>query len=162
MSEKVRERRMRLAGHCTRHPKLSANLLILWEPTQGRAIVSRGRSKATYISALKNDTRLNNIQELRTAMIDRSVWRSFMHGALSWRRLRPKHVLDLVVALLKYSLTFLIIMGKCIAKTINLSALCTGEMQSFSYNLGQNKVQKVQQSFLSCKKCHVRALSVRV
>ena len=31
VSAKVRERRMRLAGHCVRHPELSANPFTLWE-----------------------------------------------------------------------------------------------------------------------------------
>jgi len=48
VSVKVCERRMRLAGHCVRHPELSANPLILWEPTQGTA--RRGRNRATYTS----------------------------------------------------------------------------------------------------------------
>jgi len=37
VSIKVRERRMRLAGHCVHHPELAANPLILWEPKQGTA-----------------------------------------------------------------------------------------------------------------------------
>ena len=71
VSVKVRERRTRLAGHCVRHPELSANPLILWEPTQGTA--RRGRSRATSISAMRSDTGLglDSINELRTAMLDR-------------------------------------------------------------------------------------------
>ena len=79
VSVKVRERRMRLTGHCVRHTELSANPLTLWEPKQGTA--RRGRSRATYISVLKKDTGLDNISELRTAMLDREVWkRVYVHG----------------------------------------------------------------------------------
>ena len=38
---KIAERRLRLAGHCYRHPELSTQKLILWEPTHGTR--SRGR-----------------------------------------------------------------------------------------------------------------------
>ena len=79
VSVKVRERRMRLAGHCVRHTELSANPLTLWEPKQGTA--RKGRNRATYISVLKKDTGLDNISELRIAMLDREVWiRVYVHG----------------------------------------------------------------------------------
>ena len=66
VSDEVRERRMRLAGHCARHPELSANSLVLWEPKQG--IAKRGRSRATLISVLKKDAGLDGINELRTVI----------------------------------------------------------------------------------------------
>ena len=37
VSSKVMSRRMRMAVHCIRHPELSTNPLILWEPTHGSA-----------------------------------------------------------------------------------------------------------------------------
>ena len=40
LSDTIRLRRMRLAGHCARHPELTASQLILWKPTHGRK--SRG------------------------------------------------------------------------------------------------------------------------
>ena len=75
VSAKVRERRMRLAGHCVRHPELSANP---WETKQGTG--KRGRKRATYISVLMNDTGFDNVNELKTAMLDRLVWRCYIHG----------------------------------------------------------------------------------
>ena len=79
VSDKVRERRMRLAGHCVRHPELSANSLVLWEPKQGTA--KRGRRKATLISVLKKDAGLESINDLRTVMLNREVWRrNFVYG----------------------------------------------------------------------------------
>ena len=32
LSDKIRSRRLKLAGHCIRHPELLANDLITWEP----------------------------------------------------------------------------------------------------------------------------------
>ena len=46
-------RRLQLAGHCIRHPELSAQPLVLWEPSHGRGW---GRPKATYVDTLKRDT----------------------------------------------------------------------------------------------------------
>ena len=45
VSTKVMSRRIRLADHCVRHPELSTNTLILWEPTHGSA--NRGRRRLT-------------------------------------------------------------------------------------------------------------------
>jgi len=33
ISNKIRERRLRLAGHCVRHSELEVSNLVLWEPT---------------------------------------------------------------------------------------------------------------------------------
>ena len=41
VSSKIKSRRMRMAGHCIRHPELSIHPLILWEPTQGKANLGR-------------------------------------------------------------------------------------------------------------------------
>lgn len=74
LSDTIRQRRMRLAGHCMRHPELTASQLILWEPTHGRK--SRGRPHATYIDTLKRDTGLSSASEIRTLMEDREQWRT--------------------------------------------------------------------------------------
>ena len=73
VSCKVASRRMKLAGHCVRHADEEASKLILWEPSQGRSNV--GRRAVTYIDNLKNDTGMDNINELKTAMMERSDWR---------------------------------------------------------------------------------------
>ncbi|XP_066285750.1 uncharacterized protein [Branchiostoma lanceolatum] len=44
LSQKIRHRRMALAGHCVRHTELTASQLILWEPTEGR----RKRGQETH------------------------------------------------------------------------------------------------------------------
>jgi len=36
ISNKIRERRLGLAGHCARHSELEVSNLVLWEPTQGK------------------------------------------------------------------------------------------------------------------------------
>ena len=44
---KIQERRLKLAGHCYRHPEEIASNLVLWSPTRGRR--SRGRPALTYV-----------------------------------------------------------------------------------------------------------------
>ena len=73
VSSKVRNRRMKLAGHCVRHPEEEASKLVLWQPTIGQA--RRGRRAVTYIDTLMRDTNLASADELKTAMMDREGWR---------------------------------------------------------------------------------------
>ena len=74
VTDKIRERRMRLAGHCVRHPELEASKLILWEPTHGKA--RRGKKRTTYIDVLRRDCLADNTAELKSLMMDRTVWRT--------------------------------------------------------------------------------------
>ena len=78
VSNKIAARRIQLAGHCFRHPELSAQPLILWEPSQGHR--GRGRPRATYIDTLKRDTGVRETAELATLMADRKLWRGRMVG----------------------------------------------------------------------------------
>ena len=71
---KVAYRRMLLAGHCVRHPEEEASKLVLWHPKQGKR--KKGRQAVTYIDTLMEDTGIQNVEELRTAMMDRNGWRS--------------------------------------------------------------------------------------
>ena len=82
VSNKVASRRLGLAGHCYRHPELSAQPLILWEPKHGHR--GRGRPRASYIDTLKRDTGADNSVELASMMAERKVWRGRVVG-----RLRP-------------------------------------------------------------------------
>ena len=50
LTEKIRMRRLQLAGHCFRHPELPAHDVLLWRPTHGRR--SRERPVATYTTNL--------------------------------------------------------------------------------------------------------------
>ena len=76
VSDKIRKRRLRLAGHCVRHPELGANLLVRCEPTQGTT--ARGRPILAYIGTLKRDAGCKITGEIRSAMLDRSVWKRFI------------------------------------------------------------------------------------
>ena len=74
--DKIAVRRLKLAGHCSRHPEEVASNLILWQPTHGS--VNRGRRCTTFIDVLKKDTGLENIEELKSVMQDRKLWRGYV------------------------------------------------------------------------------------
>ena len=44
---KIKQRRMRLAGHCIWRDDETANKLVLWQPTEGRK--NRAKRKITYV-----------------------------------------------------------------------------------------------------------------
>ena len=54
VSEKIRVRRLRLAGHCALHNEEIASKALLWEPQHGHP--NRGRRRTTYIDTIKADT----------------------------------------------------------------------------------------------------------
>ena len=76
--DKVAARRLKLAGHCLRHPELPAFSLVLWEPTPRRK--SQGRPAKTMVYILKGDTGMANTGELRTLMQDCDDWRVRCHA----------------------------------------------------------------------------------
>ena len=69
LTDKIRERRLKLAGHCYRHPELVAHKLTLWTPQQGSR--SRGGRTHTYVDTLLRDTGTENVNELSSLMADR-------------------------------------------------------------------------------------------
>ena len=69
LSETVRTRRLRLAGHVQRHDELTAHQLLFWEPDRGSR--GRGRLKKTYINQLREDPGLTNDDEIQRLMQDR-------------------------------------------------------------------------------------------
>ena len=73
VTSKITERRLKLAGHCIRHPELSASSLVLWQPTRGTASV--GKPAYTYVDNLYRDLGVEEVSEIRTAMHDRKQWR---------------------------------------------------------------------------------------
>lgn len=73
LTSKIAQRRLKLAGHSCRHPELTSNGVVLWEPAHGKA--RRGRPKLTYIDSLRKDTGLKNTHEIGTLMLDRMQWR---------------------------------------------------------------------------------------
>ena len=73
ITDKIRERRLRFAGHSCRSAEEPISRLLLWNPKHGRR--KAGRPSLTYVNLLKQDTGLEE-PDLRTAMLDRSVWRA--------------------------------------------------------------------------------------
>ena len=60
VSVKIRKLRMRLVGHCVRHPELAVSPLVLLEPIDGNR--SKGRGRLTFIDQLKKDAPHNQKQ----------------------------------------------------------------------------------------------------
>lgn len=73
ISDKLRERRMKLAGHIVRHPEEAAHDIVLWEPLHGDP--KRGAPSMNFVKLLKRDTGLDSVAEIRAAMLDRDGWR---------------------------------------------------------------------------------------
>ena len=68
VSFKVKQRRMRVAGHCIRHSKDEASKSVLGIPTDGNP--NRARRRVTFIDNLLQDTGLESVQDLQTVMQD--------------------------------------------------------------------------------------------
>ena len=68
----IRHRRLKLAGHCCRHPEEAASKLVMWTPDHGKR--GRGRPARSFVQQLHDDTGLNT-QEIATVMTNRDQWR---------------------------------------------------------------------------------------
>ena len=79
LSKKITTRRLKLAGHCVRHKEEISSNIVLWEPTRGR--FRRGRKKKNFVDVLKENTGLENAQEIKTAMMNRNLWNVIVHDA---------------------------------------------------------------------------------
>ena len=79
LSSKIAQRRLRLSGHAHRHPELTLNKVLLWEPTHG--VAKRGRPHLTFVDNLRADTGLKSIKDISNLMEDRELWRRTVHGA---------------------------------------------------------------------------------
>ena len=77
----VAERRLRLVGHCLRHPEEIVINLVTWQHTIG--CTKRGRKTTTFVDAPKKDTELDDIQESKAAAMDRRTWTKFHNFAHS-------------------------------------------------------------------------------
>ena len=62
----VRQRRLRLAGHVARDTSSPAHSLVVWDPQHGHA--NRGRPPTTFQDILKNDTGLVTINKVHLLM----------------------------------------------------------------------------------------------
>ena len=77
VSQTVRERRLRFAGHCLRANSECISQVILWKTCHGKRSV--GRPAKTYIDVLEQDTG-NTVDELKVLMADRSIWRDVVRN----------------------------------------------------------------------------------
>ena len=71
VGNKIAARRMQLAGHCHRHPEMSAHKL--WQPTHGPW--TRGRPHQNFVEVLREDAGGVMTKELGTLMDNRTVWK---------------------------------------------------------------------------------------
>ena len=77
ISQTIRERRTRHAGHCWRSKDELISDVLLWTPTHGYPSV--GRPAKTYIHQLCEDTDCH-LEDLPHAMADRDGWRERVKG----------------------------------------------------------------------------------
>ena len=75
LSHKIRERRGRFAGHCSRSKAEPVSRLVHWVPKRGRR--KPGRQPLSYIDVLKQDTGLE-ASDCQTAMQDRKIWKAIV------------------------------------------------------------------------------------
>ena len=78
VSSLVQARRVRFAGHCFRADQEVISELLLWKPFSRS---KRGR-KLTYPDVIARDVGLKQ-EDLRTAMLDREIWRGFVDAIVS-------------------------------------------------------------------------------
>ena len=74
VSDIIKARRLRLAGHTFRDQTSPAHLTVTWDPSHGT--LSRGRPAHTLIDTLLRDTGLDNIRELECCMSEKNEWRN--------------------------------------------------------------------------------------
>jgi len=74
LSDKIRTRRLKFAGHCLRSKEIVADL-VLWTPRHGKR--RPGRPTATYLDMLRKDTGLG-VDNLHQAMTDRDIWNAII------------------------------------------------------------------------------------
>lgn len=80
VTDKIRNRRLKLTGHCIRHPEEAAHNLVLWSPTHGRR--KRGKPPMTYVNQLEKDTELCT-EDILTLARNRTSWRSMAGRGIS-------------------------------------------------------------------------------
>ena len=72
ISSIIRQRRLKLAGHVSRHNE-PATQVLLWEPDDARRKV--GRPRKTLKSVIEDDVGVQG-RELKDLMLNRDVWRN--------------------------------------------------------------------------------------
>ena len=71
VSSKITERKLRLVGHCLRHPGEISSNLVLWH-------IKSGRKTTTFADVRKTNTKLDDIQEIKVASMDKWIWTAFV------------------------------------------------------------------------------------
>ena len=72
LSVRIRQRRLKLVGHCQRHAEEIAHSLVFWTPLHGKR--SRGKPAMSYVQQIEGDTYLS-VEEVRVLAEDRKAWR---------------------------------------------------------------------------------------
>ena len=72
ISSKIRDRRLRFAGHCVRNKDELASDLILWQPSHGNR--TAGRPHKTYVDMLAEDINCRP-EDVKNLMNDREAWK---------------------------------------------------------------------------------------
>ena len=80
LGNKIAARRMKLAGHCHRHPELASSDLVLWQPNQ--KLRRRRRPTVEFVEVLRKHAGNLTTTELHTVMEDRTVWRNHVTAHL--------------------------------------------------------------------------------
>ena len=66
------------------HDNEMAHKFVLWEPTNGSARI--GRKTITFVDNIREDIGLDDINKIKTMMLDRYVWREKAKKSLSRAR----------------------------------------------------------------------------
>ena len=77
ISQTIRERRLRFAGHCYRAKEEVVSTVLMWKPLHGKRRV--GRPAKTYLDLIEEDTGLKG-EDLEAVMADRAVWRNVIRS----------------------------------------------------------------------------------
>ena len=75
ISSVLAQRRARFAGHCMRAKNQIISSILPWRLQQS----NRGRRPLTYLDVIARDIGLE-VGDVRTAMLDRAVWRDIVGG----------------------------------------------------------------------------------
>ena len=87
VTEKIREKRLKLPGHYVTHSKEVASNLVLWKPSNRKP--NRGRKRKTYLDKLMNNTNTERADELQSLIMDGDLWRCFIIVAVAGVGARP-------------------------------------------------------------------------
>ena len=81
VTEKIKERRQKLARHFARHSEEVASNLVLWKPSHGKPI--RERKRKSYLDNLMNDTNMERVNGLQSLIMDKDFCRRFVNNCCS-------------------------------------------------------------------------------